>query len=91
MPERNQIPTDLAKAGVTVQQVTQYAKQLPKPSGAIVSKGSGVAPINLSPTQQEGIVALHETVTKTLPALQDKFGKMRYEIVSNYTTKQYQK
>lgn len=56
--------TDLAKAGVTVAQVTQYAKQLPKQTGAVLDKNTGVKPSNVSAAQQDGMQALYDVRTK---------------------------
>jgi hypothetical protein len=56
--------TDLAKAGVTVAQVTQYAKQLPKQTGAVVDRNTGVKSQNVSDTQISGIQAIYDIRNK---------------------------
>lgn len=57
-------PTDLAKVGVTVAQVTQYAKQIPKQTGAILDRNTGVTPSGVSAAQIDGIQALYDVRTK---------------------------
>lgn len=56
--------TDLAKAGVTVAQVTQYAKQLPKQTGAVIDRNTGVKSQNVSDTQISGIQAIYDIRNK---------------------------
>lgn len=74
-------PAELKLAGLNVGQVTSYAKQLPKPTGALVSTNTGTKPKSLSPTQEQGITALSEIVRETLPALKDRFGKINTGII----------
>jgi hypothetical protein len=47
-----------------------------KPSGALVSTNTGVKPSSLSPTQEDGIIALSEIVTQSIPSMKDRFGKI---------------
>ena len=69
-------PSELKQSGLSVGQVTSYAKQLPKPKGALVSTSTGTKPSSLSPVQEEGLIALNEIVNSTLPSLQEKFKKL---------------
>ena len=73
------IPTGLPKGTFGI--VSQVAKELPKPQGALVSSVTGIAPSSISPTQQAGITALSDIVTKTLPGLQRLFPKINTGIV----------
>lgn len=68
--------SDLDKLGLNAQQLMDYAKQIPKANGSIVSTNTGTKPKNLSDKEAEGIAALTEIVQTTLPALQDRFGKI---------------
>lgn len=65
-----QIPTGIPKGGFGV--VSAYAKELPKPDGAIVNATTGVAGGNLSSTQVDALGALHD-LTKKLGDLQTKY------------------
>jgi len=55
---------ELKNSGITVTQVTDYAKQLPKPNGALLSQSTGVKSSTLSPTQEDGILALKDISQK---------------------------
>lgn len=67
-------PAELKLSGLTVGQVTAFAKQTPKPKGAIVSTNTGSKSSTLSPTEEDGITAMTEIIQQTLPALKEKFG-----------------
>lgn len=69
-------PAELKLSGLNVGQVTSMAKQMPKPSGALVSTNTGVKSSALSPIQEQGITALSEIVQKTLPNMQKLFPKI---------------
>jgi hypothetical protein len=69
-------PAELKLSGLSVGQVTSFAKQLPKPNGALVSTNTGTKSSALSTAEQDGIIALSEIVQKTLPSLKDKFGSI---------------
>ncbi len=69
-------PSELKLAGLTVGQVTSYAKQVPKPNGALVSTNTGTKSSSLSPTQEAGIQAMSEIVNSTLPNLKEVFPKI---------------
>ena len=69
-------PAELKQSGLSVGQVTLLAKQTKKPDGALVSTNTGVKSSSLSPAQEDGIVAMSEIVTQTLPSLQEKFPKL---------------
>jgi hypothetical protein len=88
-------PSELKLAGLSVGQVTEVAKQLPKPKGALVSKNTGTKSSALSPTEEAGIIALNEIVNQTLPSLKDRFGKISPGILGRvgavlYTTQDRQ-
>lgn len=88
-------PAELKQSGLTVSDVTNFAKQSPKPDGALVSTDTGVTPSNLSAAQQTGIQSLSEIVTQTIPALKDKFSKLNAGITGKigsyiYTTQDRQ-
>jgi hypothetical protein len=82
-------PAELKLSGLNVGQVTSYAKQLPKPSGALVSTNTGVKSSALSPTQEAGITALSEIVQSTLPSMQEKFPKLYTGLVGGIAGKLY--
>jgi hypothetical protein len=67
-------PSELKLSGLTVGQVTAFAKQIPKADGLLLSKQTGVKPSSLSPTQEDGILALYDITKKTkeLKELDDK-------------------
>lgn len=69
-------PAELKQAGLSVGQVTMFAKQMRKPDGALVSTNTGVKSSALSPAQEDGIIAMSEIVRQTLPSLQEKFPKL---------------
>jgi hypothetical protein len=69
-------PAELRFSGLSVADVTSMAKQTPKPSGALVSINTGVKPASLSAAQEDGIIALSEIVSQTLPAMKDRFDKI---------------
>lgn len=73
--------SDLGKLGLTAAQIATYAKQIPKANGAIVSLNTGSKPKNLSDKEAEGIAALTEIVQTTIPALQDRFGKINTGVI----------
>jgi len=74
-------PAELKLSGLSVGEVTSYAKQMPKPSGALVSTNTGIKSSKLSSTEQDAIIAMNEIVNKTLPSLKDRFGKINTGIV----------
>jgi hypothetical protein len=74
-------PAELKLSGLSVSEVTQIAKGLPKPDGALIDNNTGVKPSNLSAAQEAGITAMNEIVTKTMPALKDRFGKIATGLV----------
>lgn len=55
---------ELKLSGLSVGQVTSYAKQLPKPNGALVSLSTGSKSSALSPAQEDGILALYDISQK---------------------------
>ena len=69
-------PAELKASGLTVGEVSEYAKSLPKPKGALVSIATGVTPNNLSALQVQGITAMNEVVGDTLPRLKELFPKL---------------
>ncbi len=77
--------SEMKQAGITASQVMDYAKQVPKPNGALVSTNTGTKSTTLSAEQEKSIAALNEIVTKTLPALKDRFGKINTGIVGGLT------
>ena len=58
-------PAELKLAGLSVGDVTKYARQIPKQEGALVSVKTGVKSSALSPTQEDGILALYDISKKT--------------------------
>jgi hypothetical protein len=56
--------SELKQSGITVSDVTSYAKQLPKANGVLLSQNTGVKPSTLSPTQEDGILALKDISQK---------------------------
>lgn len=58
-------PNDLAKSGLSVAQVTQYARQLPKQNGQIVATQTNATPNNISADKLDGLLALKDIVEKT--------------------------
>ena len=74
-------PAELKLSNISVSQVTEYAKQVPKPDGAILSSSTGIKPTSLSAEQEKGIAAINEIVNKTLPALKDRFGKINTGLI----------
>lgn len=58
-------PSELKDSGLSVTQVTEYAKQSPKQGGVILSANTGVKPSNLSSAQADGIAALYDIKQKT--------------------------
>lgn len=67
-------PSELKLSGLNVGQVTSYAKQMPKPNGAVVSTNTGTKSSKLSAAELDGIAALSEIVQVTLPNLKAKYG-----------------
>lgn len=67
-------PSELKLAGLSVGEVTNYARQMPKQEGALVSAKTGVKSSALSPAQEDGILALYDISKKTteLKELEDK-------------------
>ena len=65
-------PSQLKAAGLTIGQVTSYAKQVPKQGGALVSTNTGVKSSTLSALQQDGISALYD-LTKKIDELSELF------------------
>lgn len=61
--------------GITVGQVAEMARSMPKPDGAIVSLNTGVVSDNLSASEREGITAMNEIVNDTLPELMRLWGE----------------
>lgn len=58
-------PSEMKAAGLTVGQVTQYAKQTPRPAGALVNANTGVSDANLGQAEQEDIRRLYNIVQMT--------------------------
>lgn len=88
-------PAELKQSGLTISDVTNFAKQSPKPDGALVSADTGVTPSNLSAAQQTGIQSLSEIVNQTIPSLKDKFSKLNAGLLGKagsfiYTTQDRQ-
>ena len=75
------IPTGLPKGTFGI--VAQYAKEQPKPDGTLVDRGTGVKSGAVSPTQEEGIIALKD-VTQKLAQLKDMPRLGGPQTVSNY-------
>jgi len=65
-----QIPTGLSTAGVDFGRVSDLAKDMKKPDGALVNQFTGVTPTNVGDAQKAGIVAMSEIVNDTLPQLE---------------------
>lgn len=61
--------------GITVGQVAELARSMPKPDGAIVSSNTGVVSSNLSAEERKGIVAMNEIVNDTLPFMIQKWNE----------------
>lgn len=61
--------------GITVGQVAELARSMPKPDGAIVSSNTGVVSSNLSAEERKGIVAMNEIVNDTLPFMMQKWNE----------------
>lgn len=59
-----QIPTGLKGAGVNFGLVSQVAKELPKPTGTLVDRNTGVKSNSISSTQVDGITALYDISNK---------------------------
>lgn len=74
--ESGKLPSvsELKQSGLTVSQVTEYAKQAPKPEGTILSTNTGIKSTSISPTQEDGILALYDIQKKVadLKALDEK-------------------
>lgn len=81
--ETGKLPSvsELKQSGLNVSQVTEYAKQAPKPDGAILSISTGIKPTTLSDEQEKGITAMNEIVSKTIPTLKDRFGKINTGLI----------
>lgn len=62
-------PAELKSAGLTVGAVTQYAKQAPKNSGALVNSNTGVSDSNLGMAEQEDLRRLFN-ITKMVDELE---------------------
>lgn len=62
-------PAELKSAGLTVGAVTQYAKQAPKNSGALVNSNTGVSDSNLGTAEQEDLRRLFN-ITKMVDELE---------------------
>ncbi len=56
------IPTGMPKGTFGI--ISQAAKELPKPAGTLVDRNTGVKPSSLSPTQEDGIIALKDLSQK---------------------------
>ncbi len=52
--------TELKQSGLSVAQVTEYAKQAPKPDGSILSTNTGIKSSSISTAQEDGINALYD-------------------------------
>lgn len=65
--ETGKIPTvsELKQSNLSISQVTEYAKQLPKQNGSILSSSTGIKSSSLSSTQEDGISALYDILQKT--------------------------
>lgn len=59
-----EIPTGLKDTGLTLSQIQQAAKDLPKPDGAIVSRSTGIKP-KLADDKIDGLAALRDIISKT--------------------------
>lgn len=57
-------PSELKLSNLNVGQVTSYAKQLPKRNGALLSLSTGSKSSALSPSQEDGILALYDISQK---------------------------
>lgn len=57
-------PNDLKGTGLTVADITTYAKQLPRTAGSIVDKNTGVKPLGLTDSKQGAISALYDITKK---------------------------
>lgn len=51
---------ELKQSGLSVSQVTEYAKQAPKAEGSLLSSSTGIRSSALSPAQEDGINALND-------------------------------
>lgn len=69
-------PSEQKAIGYSAGEIAQQAKQIPRSTGAVVSKSTGVKPVGLSVEDQKSVTALTQIVTKTLPALEDRFSKI---------------
>lgn len=58
-------PSELKLAGLSVGQVTSFAKQMPKTNGALLSSNTGAKLSSLSPAQEDGMLALYDITQKT--------------------------
>jgi len=80
-----QIPTGLPKGTFGV--VSEYAKELPKPTGAIVDVNTGIKSSKLSNQQEQGIVGIYDALQK-IDQLQQVFnsGKAGLNFSKEYNT-----
>jgi hypothetical protein len=82
-------PAELKQSGLNVGQVTSYAKQLPKPNGALVSTNTGVKSSSLNADEEAGAAALYELVNSTLPKLKEVFPKLHAGFLGGATSLVY--
>lgn len=68
-------PSELKLAGLSAGQVTEYAKQVPRANGALVSRSTGTKQKSLSATQEDGVSALYD-LTKKLDIAKERFSKL---------------
>lgn len=73
------IPTGLPKGSFGM--VAQFAKESPKPDGTLVDRNTGVKSSALSPTQEDGIVAMRDLTTK-LDDLKTLFNSYNHGILA---------
>lgn len=59
--------------GITVGQVAELARAMPKPDGAIVSTNTGVTATSIDGSAKAGVVAMNEIVNDTLPFMIQKW------------------
>jgi len=82
-------PAELKMSGLSVGQVTSFAKQMPKPNGALVSTNTGTKSSSLSAVEEEGITAMNEIIQQTLPALKEKFNSINTGVLGGIAGKIY--
>ena len=69
-------PAELKMSGLTAGQVANYAKELPKESGLLVDRNTGIK-ATLDPTKETGIIALRDAMSR-LDRLKELYNKQGF-------------